>query len=52
LPAGFIHDVVRSPCKKGLILAIFSIPAILVIQLRSIDPTRIDFLVSLFSPYL
>jgi hypothetical protein len=35
LPAGFIHDVVRSACRKGLILAIFSIPAILVIQLRS-----------------
>ena len=35
MPAGFIHDVVRSACRKGLILAIFSIPAILVIQLRS-----------------
>src|ERR671918_9157 len=37
LPAGFIHDVVRSACKKGLIFAIFSIPAILILQLRSCD---------------
>src|SRR5918995_1502544 len=37
LSAGFMHDVVRSACKKGLILAIFSIPAILIVQLRSCD---------------
>jgi hypothetical protein len=37
LPAGFIHDVVRSACKNGLILSIFSIPAILIVQLRSCD---------------
>jgi hypothetical protein len=37
LPAGFMHDAVRSACKNGLILAIFSIPAILIVQLRSFD---------------
>ena len=37
LPAGFMHDAVRSACKNGLILAIFSIPAILIVQLRSCD---------------
>ena len=37
LPAGFTHDVVRSACKKDLILAIFSIPAILTVQLRLCD---------------
>jgi hypothetical protein len=44
LPAGFIHDVVRSACKKGFILAIFSIPAILVIQLRlCVDWSTLQF---------
>ena len=37
LPAGFMHDVVRSACKKDLTLAIFSIPAILIVQLRLYD---------------
>jgi hypothetical protein len=37
LPAGFMHDAVKSACKKGRILAIFSIPAILIVQLRSCE---------------
>src|SRR5918994_7123075 len=37
LPVGFMHDVVRSACKNGLILSIFSIPAILILQIRSCD---------------
>jgi hypothetical protein len=37
LPAGFMHDAVNSACKKGCILAIFSIPAILIVQLRSCE---------------
>jgi hypothetical protein len=32
-----MHDVVRSACKKDLILAIFSIPAISIVQLRLYD---------------
>jgi len=36
-PVGFMHDVVKSACKNGLILSIFSIPAILIVQLRSCD---------------
>jgi molybdopterin-binding protein len=34
---GFMHDVVRSACKNGLIFSMFSIPAILILQLRSCD---------------